>query len=376
MLKKILLVIVLCIILIFIFKDTLAANLIKFYIKNEFAAECTIEEVQVFFTGLEIKNLEFQTEDFKGGLAETMVALEFHQFLKVKDIELTLNGAVLQISDLANFQKILKNKYSPGLKRKPKKPSRLAVSLYLDLIDIDIKIKDPLLTLDTSLSFQATVEGGRLKSLRNLEIAKGNLRKGNIALVFDAVKSGPQLSILRIDSLKIKEKEIDNIIIPLAVDDQQLLLKSLESEVLGQVASVSGSIDFRDYDNLCLFLNMAQVSFGNIISLAEVQESFSFEGIFSGDVKICLKGQNLSSVEGGFYNDKGGLINIKKEADIAFLKRHLDQESYEAIIDNFKNYHYNEGKIKVKKENKILNLELNFDSQDLGKRDITINFHK
>ena len=111
MAKKILLLIVLCIVLIFVFKNNLASSFIKYYVKSEFEAECAIGRVEVFLGGIEIKGLELKTKDFKATLNQAMVALDFHQLLRIKDIELTINGADFEVSDLVGFQKVLMDKY-------------------------------------------------------------------------------------------------------------------------------------------------------------------------------------------------------------------------------------------------------------------------
>jgi len=286
MVKKIIIIIVLFIVLVFASKDYLAAAYIRHYIKNKFDGECTIEKAQLFITGIEIKNLRFWTKSFKCDLAEGLVTLDFHKFIKLKNIEIILNKVFLEINDLGSFKQKLQDTYSPGVKNQAARPARLIPTLQLDLIGIDIKIKDPQkLFLDIA---------GFLKA------------------------------VLKDNRLKIEAKE---------------------------------------------------VSFGDMAVLAGREESFSSHGRFSGELEVLLKDFTLSKTEGNFHNTKGGSIDIKKEADLTFLKTYLDEQSYNLLIDGFKNYHYNEGQIGLSNEGSSLVLQFSFNSKKMGKRNITINFH-
>jgi hypothetical protein len=57
------------------------------------------------------------------------------------------------------------------------------------------------------------------------------------------------------------------------------------------------------------------------------------------------------------------------------LKPYLDKPSYDALIDNFKNYEYNIGVVSIKSETGALNLGLDFTSEAMGRRNIMVKFH-
>ena len=94
MFKKFIIVIVLCVVLIFALRNYLAASLIRHYIKKEFDAECTIEKVQVFISGIEVSNLQIHSKDFKGGVEEGSVDLDLHNLFKLKSIEVFFNPSL------------------------------------------------------------------------------------------------------------------------------------------------------------------------------------------------------------------------------------------------------------------------------------------
>lgn len=120
-------------------------------------------------------------------------------------------------------------------------------------------------------------------------------------------------------------------------------------------------------------LNLDKVSFRNV--LAVISDDVILGGLFEGRVSVCLEGGKVSQIEGNFYNDEGGIVNIEKEVSLNFLRKHLDESSHQALIDSFKDYTYNKGVIKLSKKDGGLLLCINFSSDEMGERNITINFH-
>jgi len=60
-----------------------------------------------------------------------------------------------------------------------------------------------------------------------------------------------------------------------------------------------------------------------------------------------LAGGNISRVTGNFESIGAGLINIKREEALDFLRKYLEAASYKALVDSFSNYEYNKGRISV-----------------------------
>jgi len=213
------------------------------------------------------------------------------------------------------------------------------------------------------------------REIDELEISGCNLKFGDINASLALEKSKGVIYVLDVLSLKFKDKEVKNISIPLAIDADVISFSRIDSDFLGYPARISGILDYRDHDNICLELNLEDASFKNAVSFFSKKDDFVLVGNFDGGLKLCLGRDKISKIEGAFYNTNGGVVNIKKEASLDFLRRYLNKASYDALVDNFKHYTYNRGSIKIAKQRGVITLSLDFDSDDLGRRNILVNLH-
>jgi len=213
------------------------------------------------------------------------------------------------------------------------------------------------------------------RSIEDLEISKCHLKFKNGTIDFALKKSKSILYTLNISSLKFKDKEIKNISIPLAIDADTISFSRIDSDFLGHSAHISGILNYRDRGNICLRLSLEVISFKNVINLFSKEEDFTLVGDFDGRLELCLDKGKVSKIDGDFHNTSGGAINIEKEASLGFLQRYLDEASYDALVDNFKYYTYNKGRIKITEEGGTIALNLDFGSDELGQRNISVNLH-
>jgi hypothetical protein len=88
-----------------------------------------------------------------------------------------------------------------------------------------------------------------------------------------------------------------------------------------------------------------------------------------------IKENMLRDIKIDLADNAGGLIHVKNEASLDFLRRYMDEHSFKALVDNFKNYAYNIGTVTVHRQNRDAVVETIFDSPARGHRDIVINFH-
>jgi len=213
------------------------------------------------------------------------------------------------------------------------------------------------------------------RSIDDLKISDCNFQFKDINANLDLEKSKSGFYILDVSSLKFKDKEIKDISIPLAIDADTILFNRIDSNFLGYSARISGILNYRDYNNICLKMSLNDTSFKNAINLFSKEEDFILVGDFNGRLELCLDKGKISKIEGDFYNTSGGAINIEKETSLGLLQRYLDKTSYDALVDNFKHYAYNKGRIKVTKKGGTVALNLDFGSDELGRRNVLVNLH-
>lgn len=112
----------------------------------------------------------------------------------------------------------------------------------------------------------------------------------------------------------------------------------------------------------------------NQARLTTRDKDFSLSGAFDGKFMLVLAAGELKELSGRLLNSKGGVINIKKDNPMA-LGPYLDSASQEAITAAFQNYNYSKGLITMAREGNRLLVGLEFDSEELGKRSISLNLH-
>lgn len=213
------------------------------------------------------------------------------------------------------------------------------------------------------------------KSIEDLEISQCRLKFKNGSIDLALKKSEDNLYVLNISSLKFKDKEIKSISIFLTADADKLIFSRIDTDFLGYSAQIAGVLNYQDYNHICLEARLRNSSFKNVVNLFSKEEDFVLRGDFDGKLELCLDKGKISELEGDFYNTSGGAVNIEKETSLGFLQQYLDKASYEALVDNFKHYTYNRGRIKITKKGGTIALNLDFSSDELGRRNIVINLH-
>lgn len=111
-----------------------------------------------------------------------------------------------------------------------------------------------------------------------------------------------------------------------------------------------------------------------LIKDLDLENKLQLSGKLSGSINLEGKGLNLNVLSGNLTSlSPGGMLIIK---DDKFLKNlaQASQQSFDILVESFKNYHYNTGvmKLGLDKGNLILDIALNGEA---GKRNLNITLH-
>ncbi len=378
MFKKILFIIIICIGLLFAGKNFIFKAYITGRIKKEFGAAVSLQKATLNFKEINLSNLEIFAPDFSLKLKDAKFEFEFLRFFELKGLTCNVEGLYLKTKEFEKFKNSLKEA-SVGIfdKKDSKAGTGGAIPITLNLENLDFSIQGAKgLNFRSQFSFSGALEGKKIKKINNIDIVDLNFKNPPLEFDLTFYKESAGKYKLTVSSLKFRQNETENIRATVSIDQDVIFIEKVYSDLLGPRSLVSGSINFSTFDNFCLSLNLYNSSFGGILKLAGIQKDLNFDGEFDGGIAACLEQFKLAHIDGDLSNFSGGAINIKKEASIGFLKRYLDESSYEVMIDNLKNYAYNKGQIKVSKPNSTIRIVLDFSSQELGKRTITVNLKK
>lgn len=177
------------------------------------------------------------------------------------------------------------------------------------------------------------------------------------------------------DNLLFKGKKIGNFSLSIRLKEDKLYFYDLESTFIDSASLFSGYLDLGNFNNICIDLVIKDLALSDIVFLFGDKKKINLKGKFSGKVNCCFKNNKISYLDLDIDNLEGGVINFKEETSLDFLKNRLDKKSYRYLLDNLKNYKYDEGSIGVNTDKNNFILEANFFSEELGKRSITIKLH-
>ena len=187
-----------------------------------------------------------------------------------------------------------------------------------------------------------------------------------------------KLTVIDLENLKKQftpsPSQVKNGIPPAAIGDVSFYLKDI-------------GIEFENINNARVTLEISlalHVKEGEDFSMGDItvshfnadSDGFTVRAASAHGIAAARVSENmLKDIKIDLADNAGGLINIKNESSLDFLRKYMDEPSFKALVDNFKNYAYNIGTAAVYKQGRAVVVKTDFDSPVMGHRDIVINFH-
>jgi hypothetical protein len=337
------------------------------YLQKNFKIECRIKKANLDLNNISFEKIKISHQEISLDIQKLDILFSLRKVFQPALTNIQLSGVSLTVQKIAQLKDL-------GLAMpRPKTKQATPFSLNLRLQDASVNLKN--VDLETKFSVVADLETSAVTikdiKISNLDIHSTDLDISGLGLE----KIKPNIYALRISLLKIKQKEFKNFFIPIKFFKNKIVFLKSKNQLFAESGTVNAVLDLKPYDSFCFVCSLNGTSLDKIVSIFAGEENVSVKGEFDGNIHVCMQGETLVIVEGQLRNRGNGFINIKKEDSLAFFKPYLDHPSYIALIDNFKNYEYNIGKITAKKAGSVLSLEMNFDSKVMGERNITINLH-
>jgi len=373
MLGKIIKIFLLVFVIVFLslvgFRNHIFKIYLESYVGKSLNAECRIKKANLWFNSVGVEGVAINAKDFN--IIAKNITIKFKAqkekpYFYLSDVILSdVNFKIEPFENIKTDSSKARAYQSLPVFTKP---------VQLSLKNLNIILKSKSLEMNSSFSIIADV-GSDMIFLKDASVVDFFIKSQDFEITNLRLNKFKQNGyLLKIPNIRIKDKEFKDFFIPIKSEVNQLLFPRAKNPFLGADALVSAKCDFSGYDKFCVGARFQDVSFEKIVDIFASEEA-AFRGLFDGSLKACARAFMISEVEAGFKNKRNGFINVKKESSFTFLKSYLDAASYNALIDNFKNYEYNIGIISAKKEASALNLTLDFTSDTMGKRNITISFH-
>jgi hypothetical protein len=332
MLKKILIIgvssAVALALVVFVIKDALVARYAARAIEQSLGARCSIGKARLGLRSCELYDIDVRTAAARLTVKHANVRLDLSWPLGIRS--LSLQDSTFDIQAPQGVHASAKFSASGTLDRKQFLLDDLAI------VTLDLESKDA---------------GIRRLSCR---------------------RTGSQKFAIIIPTLALKNKEFKDIRLALQLEPHKITLSSGNHILFGKDATVILALDYADWNNVCLGVDTHNFSFDSVVSLLNDKDEIEFHGLFSGQLTLCGTAQGLRDTSGRLVNQSGGVIRVKNEHALDFLRPHLDERSFKALVDNFKNYSYNNGEISLTRDSDNVSVVTHFVSPKLGTRNIGV----
>jgi len=229
--------------------------------------------------------------------------------------------------------------------------------------------------LKTSYFKDVKIECERINIFPFVHVDSGTLAYKGLDVRWSLNRTGKDLYSLNIAYFKFKNKIVENAKIPLRFKPGRVEIMPALNCILGPQASWEGFVDYRVSGTYDIALRFSRIEAGQVLSFFYKPSDVSARGDFSGMLQARLTSGRLSKLKADLHGEQGGEISVYKEAGLTALKRYLDEASYRAVVDGFKNYQYNNAVFTAVDHNEGILLKWEFVSGQYGKRDLAVILH-
>ena len=368
-------VLVIAALCIFILKDPLSKKILAQYAARELSAHCSIKAAHLGLRGIFLKEVSLKKKGFS--VKADSISLSFYPFLKARRLAArsisleNLRADIFSIKEINDFILAVKQRGRKHLHKMPKQKTSLPLQINLSRTEVEIE-NNPSFQVSFSAGLKLTSDG---LFLQTLNISGLNFFSPNFSIKGLSLKEKEKTYCLNIPSMKLGKKDIKKTEVYLKINGSEVEIIKVSNTLL-EGSYVSGKMNFDSYyRNAGLTLKFSHLSFERILNLFSKKEDVSFKGYFQGELRAQLRNFRLVKVKANAFSQKAGIINVKNQQKLAFLRKYLDDRSYQSLVDSFKKYEYNKGRFTVKTEGSDLIFSLDFYSHLKGKRIVIIDFH-
>jgi Dicarboxylate transport len=309
-------------------------------IKNKQAYDFLIKQVRAEFSPFSI---------FKRGILK----------VSLKNAKIYINLPQKSITDLPRYINL------------GSKSAFLIKTLEITGFEFDLKAKD--FNANVALSFQVDLIGRTIDYL-DVKIDTLGIQGFNLNGLTLKAAQGSSDGHFKINQIKYNKLNISDIESRVKLSGKELFLDGLSAKAFD--GGIDGNLKINiDQDIGCgAALKFMNLDISRFINELDLKEKFEMTGRLKGDLVFESRGDKIRILNGRFLSlEPGGLLIIKDTKFLENMARNTNQ-SLDLLVDNFKNYHYNTGDMKLFVEHNNLVSDIVLDGET-GKRDINIVLH-
>ncbi len=189
------------------------------------------------------------------------------------------------------------------------------------------------------------------------------------SLVWRKVAGDISIGLFKHDKLKIR-----NVKINARWHGGYIYLESFTGDILNGTVIGSGDIQLSNPINYVIKLQFNNLDLKRFVHDFELHDKFVLTGFLNGKVTLSGVGQKIHILDGDLTSSiGGGDLTI---SDTKFLENMAASAKLPSnlVVDSFKNYHYNEGLVRMFMDQGNLHLDVGMEGKG-GKRNLNVVLH-
>jgi hypothetical protein len=247
----------------------------------------------------------------------------------------------------------------------------LVKSLELSTFNLDLKAKD--FNISGVLFSQVNLIE-KIMDYLDIKIDSLGIQGLNLSNISFKAAQGSSEGCFGISQIKYNKLNISEIKSQVMLSGKELFLENVYAKAFD--GNIGGNLKFKidqdfSYDAV---LRITNLDIARFINDFDLKEKFEMTGRLIGDLAFKGKGSYIEILNGKLSSlESGGMLIIKDTKFLENMARDTNQ-SLDLLVENFKDYHYNIGTIKLFLDNSNLILDIVLDGET-GKRNINIVLH-
>jgi hypothetical protein len=238
-------------------------------------------------------------------------------------------------------------------------------------LKLDIRAAGLVLNADISSEFNIAWQKVDMLNAQIHNFTIADMKFQDLKLTLAQNDTQGSLSARQVQSNKINAHEINA---QWRLSGKEVVLHSLSAKIFKGILRAEGALTFSYAPVFHLKVDVYDLDVENMIEVFKLAEKFQMSGQLGGSIQVEGSGMDMKVVGGEFFlSEPGGTLLIKDKKFLENIAR-SSQQPMDILVESFRNYRYNTGKVNVSYEAGDLMLALGLEGE-AGERNLDIVWH-